>query len=85
MAQAFDRAWMVAEGRAHWKRNLPKLYAQLKNSGQLEKELAAAADRTLQEMQEYVEAGMTPAEAWPEVRADFLILDPETYNRPSAP
>lgn len=81
MATAFDREWMVAEARAHWRRNLPNLYARLKNSGRLEAELAAAADRTLVELEQYKEAGLTPAEAWPEIRSDFLILDPQVYNQ----
>ena len=85
MAQAFDRAWMIAEAREHWKKHLPRLYARLKNRGELEEALRVAADQTLTAMDELVGTGMTPAEAWPEVRAEFLILDPANYDPATAP
>lgn len=82
MAQAFDLPWLIAEGRAHWKAHLSALYNRLKNQGRLEQELKNAAEQTLQEMQELQKkAGMTPAEAWPEVRAMHLILDPTEYGK----
>lgn len=77
----YDLQWLIAEGRDHWKRHLPTLYAKLLNSKTLEQELKKAAERTMQEMEQLQQAGMTAAEAWPEVRDEYLILDPSRYNR----
>lgn len=80
MAQTFDLQWLIAEGRAHWKRHLPRMYARLKNNGTLESSLQDAARQTKLIMDQYEQTGMTPAAAWPEARADYLILDPKQYN-----
>lgn len=76
MSEAFSLRRLRNEGRTHWKRHLPKLYQQLQESGQLEPELTEAAKKTRTLMDQYNAQGMTDQEAWPEVRAEFLILDP---------
>lgn len=86
MATTFDQAWLMTEGRQHWKRHLPRLYARLKNSGKLEASLREAAQATKKAMDALEKTqGMSPAEAWPEVRAEFLILNPSDYSNGTEP
>ena len=84
MAQQFDIPWLMTEGRQHWRRHLPKLYARLKNNGLLESSLRQAAQQTQTLMKQYEQAGYTPTEAWPEARGEYLILNPAEYNTPSS-
>ena len=78
----FSKAWMKTEARQHWKRHLPRLYSRLKNSGKLEAALDEAATKTRGAMEALEQkAGMKPDEAWPEVRGEWIVLDPATYER----
>lgn len=77
MAHSYSRASLIDLGRKHWKTYLPKKYRALKKAGTLEKELAAAADLTLKDMQDCREAGMSVHEAWQESRELHLILKEE--------
>lgn len=73
----FSQNDLMEAGREHWSKWLPKTTARLSAAGELEAALESAADLTLAEMKELgAKAGMTPEEAWPEVRANHLILDP---------
>lgn len=82
MSEAFSLRRLRMEGREHWKRHLPQLYQQLKEAGQLEQALTEAAKQTRALMDQYNDRGMTDQEAWPEVRAEFLILDPMGPSEP---
>lgn len=77
MAESFGMLRLMAEGRTHWQTHLPALFEKLKAAGTLEAKLREAAELTLAEMAELEAAGMTAAEAWPEVRENHLILDPD--------
>lgn len=80
----YDVPWLMTEGRQHWKRHLPQLYNRLKNTGKLETSLREAAQQTKVRMDSLEKAGMKPDEAWPEVRAEHLILNPAEFNQPDA-
>lgn len=78
----YSKAWMKTEARQHWKRHLPRLFNRLKNSGKLEQSLDEAAQKTRSAMDALVEkAKLKPDEAWPEVRHEWIVLDPATYNQ----
>jgi hypothetical protein len=78
MAHSYSRESLIDLGRKHWKEYLPKKYRALKKAKTLEKELAAAADLTLKDMQDCRRAGMNVHEAWQESRELHLILREET-------
>ena len=77
MAHSYSRAALIDLGRKHWKEHLPQKYRALVAAGTLEKELAAAADLTLQEMQEFKEVGLSVHEAWQASRELHLLLKEE--------
>ena len=77
MAHSYSREALIDLGRKHWKEHLPEKFRALKESGQLEKELAAAADLTLAEMQEFKDSGLNVHEAWQASRELHLLLKEE--------
>lgn len=85
MNAAFDLQRLKAEGRRHWMRHLPTMYKSLVQTGRLEAALQEAARQTRELMNQANEAGQTDAEAWPEVRAQFLILDPAAAGEQTEP
>lgn len=85
MSEAFNLTRLKAEGRNHWKKHLPAMFARLERAGTLEQELTEAATQTRRLMDQANEAGQTDAEAWPEVRAQFLILDPAVAGERTEP
>lgn len=85
MNAAFNLGRLKAEGRNHWKKHLPKMYARLERSGKLEEAIEEAAQQTRKLMDQANEAGQTDAEAWPEVRAQYLILDPAMAGEQTEP
>jgi hypothetical protein len=77
MAHSYSRAALTDLGRKHWKTYLPKKYRALKKAGTLEKELAAAADLTLKDMDEFKAEGLNVHEAWQASRELHLLLKEE--------
>ena len=77
MAHSYSRDSLIDLGRKHWKEHLPQKFRALKESGQLEKELAAAADLTLKDMEEFRTVGMNVHEAWQGARELHLVLREE--------
>ncbi len=85
MSEAFNLTRLKAEGRNHWKKYLPAMHARLERAGTLEQALTEAATQTRKLLDQANDAGMTDAEAWPEVRAQFLILDPAEAGEQTEP
>lgn len=85
MSEAFNLTRLKNEGRNHWKKHLPAMHARLERAGTLEQALTEAATQTRQLLDQANDAGMTDAEAWPEVRAQFLILDPAEAGEQTEP
>ena len=77
MAHSYSRNSLIDLGRKHWKEHLPEKFRALKEAGTLEKELAAAADLTLADMQEFKESGLNVHEAWQASRELHLLLKEE--------
>ena len=77
MAHSYSRNSLIDLGRKHWKEHLPEKFRALKEAGTLEKELAAAADLTLAEMQEFKDSGLNVHEAWQASRELHLLLKEE--------
>ena len=77
MAHSYSREALIDLGRKHWKEHLPEKVRALKEAGTLEKELAAAADLTLADMQEFKESGLNVHEAWQASRELHLLLKEE--------
>lgn len=85
MSEAFNLTRLKNEGRNHWKKHLPAMTRRLTTAGTLEQALTEAATQTRQLLDQANDAGMTDAEAWPEVRAQFLILDPAEAGEQTEP
>ncbi len=77
MAHSYSRETLIDLGRKHWKEYLPRKYRALKRAGTLEKELAAAADLTLKDMDELKASGLNVHEAWQASRELRLLLKEE--------
>lgn len=65
------------EAEAHWRKYRPKMYRELKQSGELNDFLEKAARRAMDQCVAYVEAGMHPFEAESEAKRDYLLLPDE--------
>lgn len=61
----------------HWQKVRPKLYAELKASGDLERLARAAAKRTREAHANLIEQGWAPDQAWEAVREDWVFLPSE--------
>jgi hypothetical protein len=83
----YGREALIEVGRHHWREYLPEKYASLQASGDLEKELRAAVDLTLREMESWKKAGFSLHEAWEAVREHYLILreEPDEDEEPMPP
>lgn len=69
----------------HWKEFLPRMYAELKASGQLNKEALSAAEKTLDEQARLIEQGLPPEAAWEIVRELHLFRPEEDGASEEAP
>lgn len=69
----------ISQADRHWKKHQPRRYARLKQAGTLPQELRAAAEATDKEMQDLQAGGMTPDEAWMEVRNKYLFPAEEPH------
>ena len=79
---SYSKAWMKTEARQYWRRYLPRLFRRLKDSGELEAALDDVATRARVAMDALqIQAHLTPDEAWPEVRHEWILLDPARYNQ----
>jgi hypothetical protein len=75
--------------RSHWKEHRPKLYRNLKKSGDLEKRVENAARLTLDafnlEKDRLVNTGMSPSQAseiaWELVREEWILLRSEKHEK----
>lgn len=75
--------------KAHWKKHRPKLYRNLKKSGELEKRAENAAKFTLNafnlEKEKLLKKGWRPQEAgqtaWELVREEWILLPSEEWER----
>src|ERR1019366_2455694 len=65
------------EAEAHWKKYRPKMYRELKESGELNEFLEKAAHRAMDQCVAYVESGMHPLEAESEAKRNYLFLPDE--------
>jgi len=74
---SFSKESLVEMGREHWKEYLPQKYQDLEANGGLDQELSAAAEMTLQAMQDDREAGYSQYDAWEANREHHLILRAE--------
>ena len=72
---------MVEIAREHWKEFLPTKYATYKADGTLEQNLKAAANLTLQAMEDDRSAGYSQAEAWDMESRHFILQKPEANPR----
>lgn len=77
LTHSYSREALIELGRKHWKEHLPEKYRALKEAGTLEKELAAAADLTLKDMDEFKAEGLNVHEAWQASRELHLLLKEE--------
>ena len=66
--------------RNHWKEFRPKMYAALKQNGELESALQEAASKTFSEVSQLEDAGYQADEAFQMVREKYLILPEEPNN-----
>jgi hypothetical protein len=85
-AHGYGREALIEVGRQHWKAYLPEKYKALKESGELEKELRAAAQLTVDEMKSLqAQNAMSVYEAWEVAREHYLLLkeEPDYRNAPN--
>jgi hypothetical protein len=61
----------------HWRKNRPKMYAQLFQSGELHERAEKAAQQTDKEYQDGITNGMLPHESWEAVRERYLFVPAE--------
>lgn len=61
----------------HWKKHLPRRYAELKKTGKLDEALQQAANQTYLEVSQLEESGYSPDEAFQMVREQYLLPRPE--------
>lgn len=78
------RNW-AQQAIAHWKEFQPKRYAELKKSGELQREAEAAANLTFKAMQELQDQGATYHEAWEQVMERYLFPPEEPGNEEELP
>jgi hypothetical protein len=67
----------ATEAKAHWRKYRPKMYRELKQSGDLNDFLEKAARRAMDQCVAFVEAGMHPLEAESEAKRNYLFLPDE--------
>jgi hypothetical protein len=70
----------AAMARNHWKKWLPKKWAALKESGELEASIRAAAQMATDEKRRLMAAGYQEHEADEVVKAELILLPPERGN-----
>ena len=68
--------WAI-EAEAYWRKYRPKMYRELKQSGELNDFLEKAARRAMDQCVAFVEAGMHPLEAESEAKRNYLLLPDE--------
>lgn len=73
----YDLKSLVEVGRDHWRTYLPEKFKDLKEAGTLDENLKAAAQMTIDEMDDLRKAGAQPHEAWEATRELHLILPVE--------
>ena len=69
----------------HWRTWLPRLVAELEQTGRLQAKLREAAERTAMDLEElrrhFIQQGLTPQQAhdraWEIVRERYLLIPPE--------
>ena len=63
--------------KEHWKRLRPRMYRELKKSGNLEQALQHAQERSSSEMSDLLEKGFQEHEAWELVAPRYVALPSE--------
>lgn len=63
--------------KAHWRRYRPKMYRALEESGELDKTVHAAQERTHDALSELVEQGWDWNYAWEAIRGEWAFLPAE--------
>ena len=80
-----QHAHWIAQAREHWKEHLPKMYARLEKSGQIEDALTKAAEATAAGIRALTMQGATWQEAWEQTRESYLFLPEEPEQQPKMP
>ena len=68
--------WIGQAGH-HWRDHLPRRYRELDKAGELPQALLRAAELTAREMDQLLDSGFDPDQAWEMVRNEYLFLPPE--------
>ncbi len=66
----------------HWQKWLPVLASNLTKAGELEQWARNAARQTLEAVQEKVDQGMHPLEAYEMKKQEWCFLNPADWNEP---
>lgn len=62
---------------SHWRKHLPKMYAQLQAEGTLQERIKQVANDTRQVMEQLIGEGYSEFTAWQETRTEYAILPAE--------
>ncbi len=68
---------LAHQAKEHWKKLRPRMYTELKASGDLEPLARAAAERTRKAHANLIEQGWAPDQAWEAVRENWVFLPSE--------
>lgn len=80
---SFSPESLMELARAHWKEFLPEKYATYDKAGTLDQNLKAAANLTLQAMEDDRSAGYSQQEAWDMESRHYIFQKPER-DRPAS-
>jgi hypothetical protein len=77
VSEEFQLSGLGLQIKAHWQKYRPRMYRDLEKSGELDRAVFRAQERTVDAYQDLVNQGLSHHQAWEAVREEWAFLPGE--------